>query len=142
MMLTRLREIFTRYDEAAKAVRRESRGLAGIWGMGEDPRSHHCHDQFYQEVDAWVTEFLYTQPDAAAAAEAVRIILAAADERRDRESYWYSFAAQSHVVPMIPWLTAADAGAIADWYDTVYTKLERLPAQRNMYKALRKAAKG
>lgn len=141
-MLTRLQEIFTQYDKAAAAARRETKGLAGIWGMGDDPRNHHCHDQFYQEVDAWVMEFLYTQPDAAAVAEAVKLILGAADERRNRESYWYSFAAQSHVGPMIPWLRAADARAIADWYDTVYTKLERLPAQRNMYKALRKAAKG
>lgn len=140
-MLMQLQEQYRAYDEKAAQVRKEAKGFAGMWGMGDDPRRHHCHDVFYEDVGAWVAEFLNTRPNSALVVAAARWILGAAAERREEESFWYTFAAQSHVVPMIPWMRPEECKALADWYDTLYTKIERLPAQRDLYKKLRKAAK-
>lgn len=141
-MLAQLQELYSAYDEMAAKVSRETKGMRGIWGMGEDPRNHPCHESFYYQVEGWVATFLETQPDSAEVMEAAKLILEAASLRREKESFWFVFAAQSHVVPMIPWMTAGECADLVKLYDTMYTKLERLPAQRNMYKKLTKAAKG
>ena len=141
-MLAQLQAHYQAYDEQAAKVSRETKGMRGVWGMGEDPRNHPCHEQFYYQTEGWVMAFLETQPDSAAVVEAAKLILGAAAQRREQESFWFTFAAQGHVVPMIPWMTARDCAELAAWYDTLYTRLERLPAQRNMYKKLVKAAKG
>lgn len=141
-MLEILKERYRDYDEKAAQVKKETKGVGGIWGMGEDPRAHHCHDVFYEGVGQWVRDFLATGPTSDHVMSAAKFILGAADERREQESYWYTYAAQGHVKSMIPWLAAADCKALADWYDTRYTKLERLPVQRELYKLLRKSAKG
>lgn len=140
-MLTSLREIYQKYDETARRVREEAPKLAGLWGFGPDPKNHPAHMEFYSTVEAWVPQFLAAGPDNKSVAEAARIILEAADARRSEESYWFCYAAQSHVVPLIPYMTGEDCRELADWYDQHYTKLERLPIQKDMYKKLRKAAK-
>lgn len=140
-MLEQLREYYIAYDEQAAKVRREAKGLAGIWGMGKDPKDHPCHEEFYYRIGGWVTEFLETQPESSAVAEAARFILEAAAERKKEESFWFVFAAQTHVVPMIPWMCAEECGELVKLYDAQYTKMERLPAQRDLYRKLTKAAK-
>lgn len=140
-ILKQLREHYEKYDETAARVKAEAKSMAGIWGMGSDPKNHPAHLEFYNGVGGMVLEFLTTCPDSAATAEAAKFILAAADLRRDRESFWFTYAAQSHVTAMIPYMNAADCKALAQWYDTRYTKLERMPLQRDLYKKLRKAAK-
>lgn len=141
-MLEILKEQYRDYDEKAVQVKKEAKGAAGLWGMGEDPRRHHCHDVFYESVGQWVRDFLNTAPNSQYVMIAAKFILGAAAERREEESFWYTFAAQGHVKPMIAWLNGAQCKELADWYDTLYTKLERLPVQRELYKMIRKAAKG
>ena len=140
-ILKQLQAHYEKYDETAVRVKAEAKGMGGIWGMGYDPKNHPAHLEFYNGVAGIVAEFLSGCPDSAATAEAAKYILAAADLRRKEESYWFSYAAQSHVIAMIPYMTAGDCKALADWYDTRYTKLERMPLQRDLYKKLRKAAK-
>jgi len=141
-MLEQLEGYYVAYDEMAAKVSRETKGMRGIWGMGEDPRNHPCHERFYYQIEGWVASFLETQPESTEVAKAAKFILEAASLRRDQDSFWFVFAAQSHVVPMISWMSPQECAELAAWYDTKYTKLERLPAQRNMYKKLTKAAKG
>ena len=136
-----LQEFYHRYDEKAAKVKRETKGLGGIWGMGEDPRNHPCHVEFYEGVQQMVADYLATGPDSAGVAAAAKFILEAADLRRETQSYWFSFAAQGHVIPMIPYMNSSDCKDLMQWYDTVYTKLERMPVQRDLYKKLRKASK-
>lgn len=140
-MLDTLQELYQKYDETAARIRAEAPKFSGLWGMGADPKNHPAHLEFYNGVAAWVEEFLASGPDPKAAADAARIMLGAANQRRKEESYWYTYAAQSHVIPLIPYMDAADCKELADWYDTLYTKLERMPIQRELYKKLRKAAK-
>lgn len=139
--LNQLKEYYEKYDAKALKVKQETKGFGGILGMGEDPRNHPCHVEFYEGVEQMVREFLASGPVSAEVAAAARFILEAANVRREAQSYWFTYAAQGHVIPMIPYMNAADCKALADWYDGVYTKLERMPIQRELYKKLRKAAK-
>lgn len=139
--LMKLKEIYRLYEQQASQVRQESKGFGGIWGMGEDHRSNPCHDAFYKSVGQWVHDYLNTNPDGAGVMTAAQWILGAADTMREKEAFWYVYAAQRHVMPMIPWLTGTQCKQLADWYDAHYTKLERLPVQRELYKKLCKAAK-
>lgn len=137
-----LKKLYQDYDAEAVRVKKETKGPGGIWGMGEDPRAHPCHDAFYHAVGSWVTDFISGRPESPLVMDAAKFILGAAAERRERESFWYTFAAQGHVKPMIAWMSGQECKTLADWYDTQYSKLERLPMQREVYKMLRKSARG
>lgn len=141
-MLQQLQAMFAAYDEKASQVKKNTKGIGGVWGMGEDPRNHPCHEEFYYQVEQWVKEFLAAQPDRAVVAAVAKFLIGAAAERRDQDSFWFSYAAQAHVMPMISWLEPAVCKELVTYYDSLYTKLERLPVQRNLYKKLVKAGKG
>ena len=137
--MTELMDMYARYFENAAKVRAKASPLAGIWGMGNDPRNDRCHDDFYDAVANWVEAF---DGDRAAAKDAVKWILGAAWEyRQDRDVYWYLFAAQKLTLKLIPRLNPADARELFGWYDQCYPKKERLPAQQQVFKALKKAGK-
>ena len=141
-MLELLKQHYEAYDEKAARVRRETKGFGGVWGMGEDPKNHPCHVEFYEAVGRMVVDFLETNPDSAQVAQAAKFILEAADLRRKEDSYWFAFAAQGHVIPMIAWMEPAACRELVQWYDTCYKKLERMPVQRDMYKKLKARARG
>lgn len=140
-MLNILQQYYEAYDEKATQVRLQTKGFGGIWGMGEDPKNHPCHVEFYHGVAQLVTDFLTSEPESSVVYEAAQFILGAANQRRERDSYWFAYAAQAHVVPMIEWMSPEDCKSLSQWYDTQYKKLERMPVQRDMYKKLRARGK-
>lgn len=137
--MTELREIYAAYYKKAAEVRSKASPLAGIWGMGDDPRKDHCHDAFYEAVQDWVERF--ADPDPAAVSEAVRFILGAALAHKNEDVYWYLYAAHGLILPLIPRLRPADCEALFGWYDASYPKRDRLPVQQQVWKALKKGAK-
>ena len=137
--MEKLQAIYAEYFKKAADARSKASPFAGVWGMGDDPRKHHCHDAFYEAVEAWVKEF--APADAEAALEAVKYILEAALSRRDEDVYWYLYAAQGLVMPLIPRLRSEDCKALAQWYDKAYPRRDRMPVQQNLFKALKKAGK-
>lgn len=137
--MTELMEIYARYFENAAKVRAKASPLAGIWGMGNDPRNDRCHDEFYEAVESWVGLF---DGDAAAAREAVRFILGAALEyKQNKDVYWYLFAAHKLTLSLISRLEPTDGKTLFAWYDQSFPKKERLPAQQQVWKALKRAGK-
>ena len=137
--MDRLQAIYADYFKKAADARSKASPFAGVWGMGDDPRKDHCHDAFYEAVGAWVQGFDSQDPEAVL--EAVRYILEAADSHRDEDVYWYLYAAQGLVMPLISRIRAEDCKALAQWYDKRYPKRHRLPVQQSLFKALKKAGK-
>lgn len=140
-MLDTLKEYYSNYDEEAKRIAAEAAGKPGFFGMSRDPKNDQAHVRFYESIGQLVDYFLAVGQEPGDIVEAARFLLGAAAERREMDSFWFTYAAQSHVSAMIPHMSAADCRELADWYDTRYTKLERMPAQRQVYKQLRRAAK-
>lgn len=136
--MEQLMGIYTRYYEKAARARSKAPALAGIWGMGNDPRNDLCHEDFYEAVQEWVAGF---SADGAAALTAVRWILSAPLDHKNEDVYWYLYAAHGLVLPLIDRLAPADCRALFSWYDASYPRRDRLPVQQQVWKALKKRSK-
>lgn len=139
--MEQLKQIYSRYETEIKQAYKKASPLAGIFGMGDDPRNHHCNTVFYENVEQWVSNFLEGNPTAEEAREAAMWILEAASLNKQARTYWYFYVAHNHVVPLIPLLTPEACKEIAAWYDAAYPRRERLPNHDKLYKQICKRAK-
>ena len=134
--MTQLTKIYQDYLAKAEKVRKKASPLAGIFGLGDDPRKHPCHEEFYEAVEEWVSG--YTPSDPEEVLEVVKYILQApAAHENNRDVYWFLYAAQALTMPLIPKLNPADRQALAAWYDQTYPKRVRFPAQNQVLKCLK-----
>ena len=141
MEYKQLTEIYEDYILKTGKVLQEASTFAGVWGMGEDPKNHPCHMEFYNAVEAFLKELLQEDhPEETLSAVAGWIIRAPADHR-DQTVFWYMYAAHGLCTPLIPLLSAAHCAELRDFYDDHYPKMDRMPVQRDLYKALKKRAK-
>jgi len=136
--LEQLYQLYQAYEEKAKAVRRKASRFAGAFGLGDDPRKHECHEDFFEDVGCWVQEFLEENPDSGEIVQAVCWILKAADAHRDTDVYWPMYAAQGHAGALIPHMPREDSAQLLQWYEQAYPKEDRLPAQQEVCRLLRK----
>lgn len=140
--MTGLIEIYEAYYKKSAEVRKKAVPLAGLWGFGDDPRKHPCHEAFYEAVEAWVKEFSETNPDPSDVLEVVRYILGAAlEHQNNKDVYWYLYAAHGLTMDLIPRLTPGDCQALFKWYDASYPKRLRFPVQEQVWKLLKKGSK-
>lgn len=138
--LEELYHLYAAYEEKAKSVRRRASRYAGIFGLGDDPRKHECHEVFFEDVARWVQTFLAENPSQQEILQAVSWILKAADSHRNTDIYGYLYAAQGHVREMIPRLTQEDSLALLKWYEAAYPEEDRLVVQLEVYRLLQKQA--
>jgi len=136
--LEQLYQLYQAYEEKAKAVRRKASRFAGAFGLGDDPRKHECHEDFFEDVGCWVQEFLEENPDSGEIVQAVCWILKAADAHRDTDVYWMMYAAQGHVKELIPRMPRETCRKLLDWYEDAYPALDRLPAQQEIVRQMRR----
>ena len=81
------------------------------------------------------------EPENAAVYEAARWILSLAQDNRDRDIYWYCYALHGLCGDLVARLNPDQCRELMAYYDANYPKRDRLPAQRNLYKQLRKGAR-
>ena len=142
ILLQTLKNRYNRYIEEAQEARQKAGLCDGLFGMGNDPRRHPCHESFYKAVESWVSGFLGGKPGEAECAEAAEWILKAADVHRENQDvYWYMYAAQTHALPVIEKLTREDAKLLLQWYDRAYPARDRMPLQDQIVRVLKKTAR-
>ena len=142
ILLQTLKNRYNRYIEEAQEARQKAGLCDGLFGMGNDPRKHPCHGNFYEAVGTWVEDFLRDDPGEPECAEAAEWILKAADlNRENQDVYWYMYAAQTHALPVIEKLTREDAKLLLQWYDRAYPARDRMPTQDQVFRALKKTAR-
>ena len=140
--MQKLKERYEQYIREAGLARRKAGLCDGLFGMGNDPRKHPCHDGFYEAVGRWTADFLEANPGEEQCREAVTWILEAAHLHRDQQDvYWYMYAAQAHALPLIPFLGAETGKILVSWYDHAYPARDRMPVQDLVYKALKKTSR-
>lgn len=137
-MLTQLKAIYEDYEKAVNEVRKNARAFDGIFGLGKDPRKDACHDAFYQAVGDWVAEFLAANPAREDLREAALLIARTPADYEGKESFWYMYAAQGHLKPMIGLLTPEDRAAVRECMEALYKKRDRMPLQKELLKLLAK----
>ena len=139
--MTGLIEIYSAYYEKAAEVRKKALPFAGLWGFGDDPRKHPCHDAFYEAAEAWVKEFLAAEPDPDRTLAVVKHILGEAlAHENNKDVYWYLYAAHGLTMELIPRLRTEDCGELFRWYDASYPRRVRFPVQQQVWKLLKNRA--
>ena len=140
--MEKLRKRYEDYVEQAIMIRKKAGPLAGIFGLSNGPQDDPAHVIFYEDVQKWVADFMKTDPDGAASFEAARFLICASAEMGQADSYWMMYAAQGLARVLIPRLTAENCRLLQNFYDENYPAKERMPVQKDLYKQLKKGAKG
>ena len=137
-MLEQLKERYRQYDEEATLVRKKASPADGLFGFGNDPKNHPCHELFYEDIGKWTEAFLQTGPDARDALAAARFLIEAPKTCGSRESYWMMYAAQGWCRELVNRLDADGCAELKALFDELYPKRDRMPVQQELYKALKK----
>ena len=138
-----LSALYGAYLEEAERVERNRRPFDGVFGLGKRASDDPCHDRFLADVEAWIRAFRETEPDSAAVREVLSLLFRAPKEHPEPQSaYWVMTAAQGYAGMLIPRLSPADAAALVSEYSAAYARWERMPVQKQLLEALKKAAKG
>ena len=139
-MVQQLQQRYKSYVSELDQVYADARPADGLFGWGDDPRKDPCHMGFYEDVERWTKAFLADSHDQTAVFEAVSYMLRIPAEYRGHQGFWFMYAAQCLARDMIPMLTAQQCGSLRDFYDGAYRKCDRMPAQKELYKLLKKGA--
>lgn len=139
-MIQQLMERYRAYDEEARQVRKQAAPTDGLFGMGNDPKKHPCHMQFYEDIGKWTGDFLASDPDPKQAFDAARFLITAPEECSSKESYWMMYASQGWCRELVCRLDADDCIRLRELFDALYPKRVRLPVQQELYRSLKKRA--
>ena len=134
--MEQLQEIYCRYTEAAAAAKKAAGPLAGIFGTGGGAKDHPCHREFFEAVFHWTEQFITTNPEEEAVAEAVRFILIAAAAHKNEPTYMHCLAAQGHTRALIGRLSQESCNALRKEYEDLYPDNARLPVNQQIYALL------
>ena len=137
-MLQQLKERYLQYDEEATLVRKKASPADGLFGFGNDPKNHPCHELFYEDIGKWTKAFLETKPNAQDALAAARFLIEAPKTRASRESYWMMYAAQGWCRELVGLMDAAGCAQLRTLFDELYPKRDRMPVQLELLKTLNK----
>lgn len=136
-----LRQLYADYLAEAAEIRKKASAFAGLFGLGDDPRRHPCHEVFYHNVEKWVKSFVDSQPDAQQALEAASFLLEEPRKNTQAEGYWFLYVCVGFVRELIPFLTVQDCKQLSERMNTLYPRRERMPLQQETFKMLQKAGK-
>ena len=140
-MINELKTMYEEYAKKAYEVRKKAPVFAGWLGLGNDPRRHPCHEEFYESTITWTDKFVATEPTAQQAMEVATFVLEMPVQYREYDAYWFMWVAVGNLRAMIPVLTKEDCRTLVKRFDELYKKKERMPLQVETYKKLVKAAK-
>ena len=140
-ILEQLQELYRVYEAQAEAAKAKSPYFARVLGMGNDYRNHPCNDQFDEGVEKALQEFLASDPDGETAGQVLAWVLMTAADHKGQATYWYLYAMHRFALPLIELAEPALCADLQERYNKAYPRIERMPAQAAVYKALGKRAK-
>lgn len=137
----RMQLAYESYFDAAQQVLQNARISDGLFGMGDDPKKHPCHQVFYDSLSQTLEQANGEALTAEEAGEIVASLLHAEAQHPEQPDMvrWMLSAVQGLALPFIPKMTGADAAPLLRWYRRYYPFLERFPMQKKVIAALKKA---
>ena len=136
--LEEFQEIMTEYDAAVDEVQKNRRGFDGFMGLGHHPGNAACHEI----MDKKVAELCGRAAAEGTSAEAAVLTEAVLKKENSWEGPEFARlmlkAIQRHALPVIPRLGPEDRKNLEEWYNRIYPRRQRLPAQEDVLKALKK----
>ena len=137
-MLSQLIAYYNDYEKELEELHKKAPATAGLLGIGGHPKDDRCNEIFFYNVEKWVDRFLKGNPEQADVDAVAEWLLRLADAHRQDHTYWFCFAIQAHARGLIPRMSREKAQELQEWYNEAYPRLDRLPAQNEVYKMLLK----
>ena len=135
-----LLDAFSDYRKDIDSYERRRKPTDGLFGLGRSLRDDPCHERFDERVAQAVQEMCAAQPAPDTAERAVRLLILRGDaDGWPTAAQWMFRAVERHCVPLIPFLTPGAAAVLYREYAERYRPWDRLPAQKDVLKALKKA---
>ena len=140
-LIDALREAYRVYRREVDDCLKKQKPTDGLFGFGRSLATDACHDRF----DRMLADAVHALRDAELSADeaetAVRLILEPSDGREwPQAAQWMLRAAERHTLELIPFLSPEGAARFAAAYAARYKPWDRLPAQREVYRALKHRA--
>ena len=136
-----LEEAFSDYRKEVEECRRALKPADGLFGFGHSLKDDACHDRFDRRVAQAVAAACALPPSPEEAERLVRRLLLPGDAQPwPPAAEWMLRAAERHALPLIPYLGKAEAAALLKEYTTRYRPWDRLPAQKEVCRALKERA--
>lgn len=137
-LLTALEQTFAEYRRELEECEKKSRPTDGLFGFGHSIGDDPCHTRFDERVAQAVEAICAAEPSPEDAAAALVTLLARDDGATwPVSAQWMLRAAERHALPLIPFLDPGMRETLADAYAARYKPWDRLPAQKQVLKALR-----
>ena len=140
--LNDVRQLYQQYLEQAMKAEQNQKLTDGMFGFGKRAADDPCHTAFNESLQDMMAQFADEKPDSTATAEVLAYIYRMPTEHQNPLSiYWMLIAAHGTTEKLIGHLTPKDASVLLTEYGNLYRRWERLPVQKNIYRALKEAAK-
>ena len=138
-----LETAFEDYSKELEASEKKQRVTDGLFGFGHSLKDDACHDRLDERLEKTVADLCALSPSAEDAARAVRTLLKPQDGTPwPLAAEWMLRAAERHTFPLIPFLTPEAAAGFLRDYTSRYKPWDRLPAQKEVCRALKNKATG
>ena len=140
--LARLRALYEAYLDKTAALERSQKFGAGWFGLKGGVADDPCHDRFAEELHGFFEDLSASGAESADVREIMEYVISAPQTAdAPRAAYWMLIAVQGLTRPLLPLLSAADAGAVGAHLEKLFPRSKRLPVQDELLRALGKRAK-
>jgi len=131
--LEQLHQIYEEYEEKLRSLKIP--GIVELLNISADPQKDAYDREFAAGIAQWAERF---QPDSSGeTVQALCWILEYPAAHRNGRSYWMTYAVQREILPLIPRLSAGQAGTVHAAFTAACPKREWLPVQKQIDTALR-----
>ena len=140
MWLDRLKTLYDEYIGQVRQLERDRKPADGLLGMGKGPSDDACHDRFAEAVENFLCEFDSSVPSSDEVKEVLGYIYGSTEaENTPLSAYWMLGAVHGFTAGLIDRLQPQQASELAELYERVVPRRKRLPVQKKVWTALRRA---
>ena len=138
--LEELRQLYPDYLEQVRRAEQSRKPLEGYMGFGRRLGTESCHAAFAQDLEALLGEIAAQAPDSGEVRAILEYIYRAPQEhRKPLAVYWMLIAVHGPTVGLIERLDRKDVQELWTEYKKLYQRGDRLPVQKQVLAALKKA---
>ena len=139
--LEEIRQLYADYLEQVRQAELSRKPLEGYLGFGRRLGTESCHSEFAQALEALLREIDARAPSSGEVREMLEYIYRAPQEhRKPLAVYWMLIAVHGPTIELIERLNREDVQAIWTEYKMQYQRGDRLPVQKQVLVALKKAS--
>lgn len=141
--LMEMQALYQAYVDKALKLEQERQPGQGLLGFGAKPADDPCHEIFVQQMKETASAFARQGLPSQDVQAMIGFMLHAPHMYREPQSvYWTLVAAQAAALPLIERIGKEDAARLQQKFARDFRPWQRLPVQKEVFRALEKRKKG